>query len=223
MESLGARKRTCNCTKSLCLKLYCECFANGEFCFSCSCINCFNTLENEFERNEAMRACLSRNPHAFHPKIGKASFSEERSHYKGCNCKRSNCLKNYCECYEAKITCTSLCKCTGCYNTQERNGMRCFGDVTALRLLKEGTLRDLSYYRNGFIDKVPFTLITDEVIEAIIQCLLAQAEEAFMAQRPLVETECMLLQEFGNCTTKIIENAASFKTPETSTSPFDDY
>ena len=32
--------------------------------------------------------------------------------------------------------------------------MRCFGDVTALRLLKEGTLRDLSYYRNGFIDKL---------------------------------------------------------------------
>jgi len=29
-----------------------------------------------------------------------------RQHCKGCNCKRSGCLKNYCECYEVSI---SLC------------------------------------------------------------------------------------------------------------------
>jgi len=31
----------CNCKKINCVKLYCECFANGEICDErCSCINC---------------------------------------------------------------------------------------------------------------------------------------------------------------------------------------
>ena len=32
IEPAGVRPRKpCNCTKSQCLKLYCDCFANGEF------------------------------------------------------------------------------------------------------------------------------------------------------------------------------------------------
>lgn len=52
------------------------------------------------------------------PKIGKARDqldSANRKHTKGCNCKRSGCLKNYCECYEAKIACSDNCKCIGNY------------------------------------------------------------------------------------------------------------
>ncbi len=50
------------------------------------------------------------------PKIGKAKDKDQQSlrrHTKGCNCKISGCLKNYCECYEAKISCSSNCKCLG--------------------------------------------------------------------------------------------------------------
>ena len=49
---------------------YCDCFANGEFCNNCNCNNCANNLEHEDERSRAIKACLERNPLAFHPKIG---------------------------------------------------------------------------------------------------------------------------------------------------------
>lgn len=43
-------KKPCNCTKSMCLKLYCDCFANGEFCNGCNCQNCHNNIQHESER-----------------------------------------------------------------------------------------------------------------------------------------------------------------------------
>ena len=43
-------KKPCNCTKSMCLKLYCDCFANGEFCSGCNCQNCHNNISHESER-----------------------------------------------------------------------------------------------------------------------------------------------------------------------------
>lgn len=85
-------------------------------------MNCYNNLEHEEERSRAIRNCLERNPNAFRPKIGKGKDSSEstvRKHTKGCNCKRSGCLKNYCECYEAKIACSSNCKCVGCRNIED--------------------------------------------------------------------------------------------------------
>ena len=69
---LTTRKTCCNCKKSHCLKLYCECFSNKTYCGGCNCINCLNTRENEAIREKAMQATLDRNPIAFDPKITQA-------------------------------------------------------------------------------------------------------------------------------------------------------
>lgn len=69
-KPLPGQRKPCNCTKSMCLKLYCDCFANGEFCLDCNCKDCHNNLEHEADRSKAIKLSLERNPNAFKPKIG---------------------------------------------------------------------------------------------------------------------------------------------------------
>ncbi|XP_073797756.1 spexin prohormone 2 isoform X2 [Danio rerio] len=186
-------KRPCNCTKSQCLKLYCECFANGEFCSSCKCTNCFNNTEHVFERSQAVKACLDRNPGAFRPKIGSRKQGNVKGcHTKGCNCKRSGCLKNYCECYEAKIMCTSTCKCVGCRNYDEGCDMK---------KSSEQDRHDIY-----FPTRCPVSVITRDVVEATCGCLLAQAEEAQKDGHIAAHAERMILEEFGQCLTQIVRS-----------------
>ncbi|XP_030306228.1 protein lin-54 homolog isoform X3 [Calypte anna] len=226
-ESANRPRKPCNCTKSLCLKLYCDCFANGEFCNNCNCTNCYNNLDHENDRQKAIKACLDRNPEAFKPKIGKGKEGEsDRRHSKGCNCKRSGCLKNYCECYEAKIMCSSICKCIGCKNFEEspeRKTLMHLADAAEVRVQQQtaaktklsSQISDLltrpTPALNSGGGKLPFTFVTKEVADATCECLLAQAEQAEKMGKSKAAAERMILEEFGRCLMRVINSAGKSK------------
>lgn len=107
----GKKKYICNCKKSKCLKLYCDCFANGELCINCNCNCCMNKHGNEVEIRKAYNDIKDKNPIAM-----KLTNLEETATL-CCNCTKSNCLKKYCECFKAGIHCSELCRCRDCDNT----------------------------------------------------------------------------------------------------------
>jgi hypothetical protein len=62
--------KSCNCKKSKCLKLYCDCFGAGLFCGDdCACESCGNRIEFQETVVETKHHIESRNPQAFAPKI----------------------------------------------------------------------------------------------------------------------------------------------------------
>ncbi|XP_041022769.1 protein tesmin/TSO1-like CXC 3, partial [Juglans microcarpa x Juglans regia] len=133
-STIDGDDRHCNCKKTKCLKLYCECFAAGIYCAEpCTCQGCYNRPDYEDTVLDTREQIESRNPLAFAPKIAqrvnefnsmkdgnRATPSSSGRHKRGCNCKKSMCLKKYCECYQANIGCSSGCRCDGCKNVYGR-------------------------------------------------------------------------------------------------------
>ncbi len=116
------RRTPCNCKRSNCLKLYCVCFQAKLYCDGCNCVDCNNTQDKEEIRQKAIKDTIAKNPNAFKPRFSsKKNISHDNpnpneGHNMGCKCKKSLCLKKYCECFEAGVTCSEKCKCIECQN-----------------------------------------------------------------------------------------------------------
>lgn len=118
-EQIKVSAFPCNCSKSQCLKLYCDCFSRNEYCSSsCRCRHCLNQMKYLDQRRRAIKAIIDRNPGAFKPKVAKAT------HKLGCKCKRSRCLKKYCECFSAGVLCCAKCRCANCENTKDSESLQ---------------------------------------------------------------------------------------------------
>ncbi|XP_077143496.1 tesmin isoform X2 [Ranitomeya variabilis] len=150
---------------------------------------------NEKSKDEGLQletslVYLYKNPEAFQPKIGRAKTGYViPRHTKGCNCKRSGCRKNYCACYEAKILCSTMCKCITCKNYEESPDSK--------------YLRNKQQYAD--MESILRTCSSIEVVRATCSCLLARAEIAEREQFSAKFAEQMIIEEFGKCLEQILQ------------------
>ncbi len=97
-------KTCCSCTKTQCLKKYCECFANNNYCEDCACKNCMNKFMDINPQNGV-----------------KINENENENEKINCTCSKSNCNKKYCECFKAGKKCSKICRCLNCLNMEKLN------------------------------------------------------------------------------------------------------
>lgn len=148
-----ASEEGCNCRSTKCLKLYCECLRKGLMCSpSCNCVGCENHCHSDI-RTERVKHIEKKNPHAFKPIIVESVGPSPKVHNKGCNCRRSHCLKNYCECHQFGVKCTDACKCTECKNTHDFRG----GSARQVqKKASKGNKGEDELVRDGFIASADF-------------------------------------------------------------------
>ena len=92
LNHINPGMRICTCTKTKCLKKYCECLSNNQYCYNCNCIDCHNK-----------------------PTLQKKNLNGEKE-LVTCTCTKSNCNKKYCECYKIGEKCNENCRCINCLN-----------------------------------------------------------------------------------------------------------
>lgn len=113
--NINLLKPCCACQKSYCIKIYCSCFKNRKLCLNCNCKGCLNRHNFSYIRSQTIKHLEWKYDIPIVPKSHSLSDKDLKKS-KGCNCKQSNCLKNYCICHQNGKTCSEECKCTNCLN-----------------------------------------------------------------------------------------------------------
>ena len=105
-NNASSLRQKCTCSKTGCLKKYCNCFANGVPCEGCECKNCQN-VGNKNNNN------IDLEEKKIFPVMQNRFDRIQRTI---CNCTKSNCMKKYCECFKQGFSCNPLCRCMDCKN-----------------------------------------------------------------------------------------------------------
>lgn len=138
--------KACKCTKSKCLRLYCECFAKGMICgVDCKCSECHNNNEHKPLRELVIQETLEKNPYAFKSKYKRLDRKDSILHSRGCNCSKTGCIKEYCECFKAGTGCSRLCKCLNCQNQKieiEADEVKMYYDRVLRKRKKKNVLKE---------------------------------------------------------------------------------
>ena len=126
-------KNCCTCTKTKCIKKYCECFAIGKYCIGCHCVNCLNKpIFNKNENEETNQNLNNENNnqninYKNNNNINNINNSNEENlnqndiSFISCTCSKSFCNKKYCECFKAGKKCSEKCRCLHCLNGNNNN------------------------------------------------------------------------------------------------------
>jgi len=115
-------KPCCSCTKTKCIKKYCECFAFNKYCIDCHCQNCMNKLTEIYplQNNYSSNSILE--------------YESEKDRTI-CTCTKSNCCKKYCECFKIGKKCSNKCRCLNCMNM----------DIQQIKQINSNLIKDVNY------------------------------------------------------------------------------
>jgi hypothetical protein len=123
--STCSRVVKCNCIKSQCQKLYCECFAAGSTCGEhCGCTSCKNDVKrvhiSQAADKSASSLLLLADATASSNISNPSPLELPQQKHIRCSCKKSMCARNYCDCFKFKLVCTDKCGCIECLNHSSR-------------------------------------------------------------------------------------------------------